>query len=89
MNKDHQLEHLIRMANQIADNYPASGNDEAEKAALVANHLRRFWARSMRDQIATYAQEDGSELNAVALAAILQLKPTQNGRSNLLFPVSN
>lgn len=78
MNEDHQLDHLIRMANQIADNYPASGNDEAARAEQVANHLRRFWARSMRDQLAAYAQANGGELNTIARAAVMRIKTIHN-----------
>ena len=39
-----EIEHLVKMANQIADNFSFHG--DAEKR--TADHLRRFWAPSMR-----------------------------------------
>lgn len=67
---DHtERDHLIIMANQIADNvgYGLSTEQVAEK---VAHHITRFWAPSMRDRISVYVAEDGSALNEPARAAI-------------------
>ena len=35
-----EIEHLVKMANQIADNFSFHGDAEER----TANHLRRFWA---------------------------------------------
>ncbi|MEH6577827.1 MAG: formate dehydrogenase subunit delta [Amphritea sp.] len=66
---NHQLASLIKMANQIASNNTHIG-DETEAAEMVANHLSKFWARSMKQQIIEYKESDGSELLPVASLAI-------------------
>ncbi|MGB0467339.1 MAG: formate dehydrogenase subunit delta [Pontibacterium sp.] len=64
-----QLQQLIHMANQIADNN-RHHDSESEAVLIIANHLKRFWARSMKQQIVAYAQADGDQLNKTARAAI-------------------
>jgi len=68
-----ELNNLIKMINQIADNI-AIGDNEAVTAPKVAAHVRSFWARQMKDKIIDYAICDGEQLNAVAKIAVLQLK---------------
>lgn len=68
----HQLASLIRMANQIADNNRHVG-DDAAVAQVVSNHLSRFWARSMKQQIQAYLKAGGDELSPVVRVAIAQL----------------
>ena len=63
------LERLIVMANQIADNF--SFHDDAVER--TADHLRRFWAPSMRERIAEHARGGGDGLNATARAAVASL----------------
>ena len=67
-----QLGSLIKMANQIADNVPVDLN-EIERIDATANHVQRFWARSMKRQIVDYVRRDGSELSQIAQSAIRQL----------------
>jgi len=67
-----ELNNLIKMVNQIADNI-AIGDNEAVVAPKVTNHLRSFWAKPMKDKIINYATCDGEQLNAVAKIAVLQL----------------
>ena len=67
-----ELDHLIKMINQIADNI-AIGDSDAVTAPKVADHIRRFWARSMKEKIIDYAACDGEQLNAVAKIAVSQL----------------
>ncbi|GGO83656.1 hypothetical protein GCM10011348_27960 [Marinobacterium nitratireducens] len=71
-----QLDTLILMANQIAANNSHYGT-EAEAAERVRNHLKKFWARSMKQQIIDYLQNDGSELSPLARQAIgdLDVRP--------------
>ncbi|NVK41014.1 MAG: formate dehydrogenase subunit delta [Oceanospirillaceae bacterium] len=73
-----QLDTLIHMANQIAANNSHYGS-EAEATARVHSHLTKFWARSMKQQIIDYLQNDGSELSPLARDAIsqLQIRPLQ------------
>ncbi|MEH6569439.1 MAG: formate dehydrogenase subunit delta [Halioglobus sp.] len=67
-----ELDHLIKMINQIADNI-AIGDDEAVTAPQVANHINKFWARPMKEKIIDYAANDGEQLNDVAKIAVSQL----------------
>ena len=69
---DQQLRNLIKMINQISDNNLHHG-DEVEAAEVVATHIRKFWARSMKQQISAYATSDGAELNAVSRLAVERL----------------
>jgi formate dehydrogenase subunit delta len=71
-----QLDSLIHMANQIADNNSHYGT-EAEAAERVAAHIRKFWARSMKQQIIDYLQNDGSQLRPLARIAIAQMMTTR------------
>ncbi|MFC6672155.1 formate dehydrogenase subunit delta [Marinobacterium aestuariivivens] len=67
------LDTLIHMANQIAANNSHYGS-EAEAAERVRVHLKKFWARSMKQQIIDYLHEDGSQLSPIAQAAIAKLE---------------
>lgn len=67
---DQQLQHLVRMVNQIAAN---QHGDEAQAAEQVATHLKKFWARSMKRQIIDYAETDGSELSPISRLAVARL----------------
>ena len=63
---------LIHMVNQIAENNQYNG---LEKAALVTSvHLQKFWARSMKEDIKEYLQNDGGGLSDTSKAAIILLK---------------
>ncbi|NKB32300.1 MAG: formate dehydrogenase [Pseudomonadales bacterium] len=69
---DTELNHLIKMANQISDN--VSHKDSPEVAAQrIANHMTRFWAPSMKDKIIQYAENGGSELKELTRLAVEQL----------------
>jgi hypothetical protein len=41
------VQRLVKMANQIADNF----GFHDDTVARTADHLRRFWAPSMRDKL--------------------------------------
>ena len=64
-----ELEHLIKMINQIADNFAVSEPDD-KSATNVATHIKKFWAPSMIDIITGYAQNDGDGLNPLAIKAL-------------------
>lgn len=66
---DSPLQHLIHMGNQIADNN-TNYHEEAEAVQIVVTHMKRFWARSMKQDIIAYAKADGSELNTIAKKAV-------------------
>ncbi|BES69549.1 hypothetical protein RE428_05670 [Marinobacter nanhaiticus D15-8W] len=67
-----QLHHLIKMINQISTNL--DHGDKHKAAEAVAAHIKKFWARSMKQQIIEYEDIDGSELNQVSRLAVAQLK---------------
>ena len=67
-----ELEHLIKMINQIASNI-AIGEDEEVAAAKVADHVKRFWAKSMKQQITAYVEDGGDQLQPAASNAVRQL----------------
>jgi len=64
-----EVERLVKMANQIADNL--SFHDDAVER--VADHLQRFWAPSMRGKLADYAATGGAGLKPVVRDAIKRL----------------
>ncbi len=66
---DVEVEHLIKMINQIADNVAIGESDDMTADKLVA-HIKRFWARSMIEMIIKYAGSDGEKLQPVAKKAI-------------------
>ena len=73
---DPQLRSSIRMLNQIAANQRHFANDD-QAAEAVAAHLKKFWARSMKQQMVEFvAAGGGSELSPIALQAIGKLGPS-------------
>ena len=64
------LENLIRMANQIARNFEAQGQEAAVTA--TAEHIRKFWAPRMRAAVQQHIEQDaGPGLSEIALQAFL------------------
>ena len=62
---------LVKMANQIADNF--SYGDEEKAVAGVLDHVTRFWTLDMKQQIIAHQREGNTGLNDVAAAAITAL----------------
>lgn len=76
---DTELQHLVKMINQISVNIAANiattaSAENDEPAVQVADHLQRFWARSMRQIIISYADSDGEGLSVVSKQAIVRLQ---------------
>lgn len=66
-----QTQSLVHMANQIAVNLQHGPGGEREAAERVANHLRRFWSRGMREKLIEYAaSDDCTDLNLVNRMAV-------------------
>jgi formate dehydrogenase subunit delta len=65
-----ELAHLVDMANDIARNF--SFNPDA--TVRIADHLRRFWAPSMRRKIADHVAAGGTGLADNAIEAIKSLE---------------
>jgi len=56
---DSELQHLIKMANQIADNF----SFHEDQVARIADHIQRFWAPSMSTLLRNHIEIDGSGVN--------------------------
>ena len=67
---------IVRMANQIAANFHHYPFDEA--VAGITDHLRMFWAPSMRTLLLGYLDEE--ELDPLAVAAAKALLDMQQSR---------
>jgi len=52
------IQRLISMANQIGDFYESYPN-QSHAQKDIAEHINKFWALSMRKQIAQYVTEQG------------------------------
>lgn len=65
-----KIEHLVAMANQIGDFFK-SFPDQSQAKKDIAQHLERFWASSMRDQILTHViEQNGDGLKPIVRDAI-------------------
>jgi formate dehydrogenase subunit delta len=62
------VERLIYMANQIARNFAAQGEDEA--AAATADHIDKFWDPRMRKQLLDHGEVGLCPIAARAMAAL-------------------
>ena len=60
---------LVRMANQIADNFDF-GSDRDKSVAGVADHLTRFWTLDMKQSICEQSRNGNIGLNEIAAAAV-------------------
>jgi formate dehydrogenase subunit delta len=73
-------EKLVRMANQIADNFDY-GSDRNRAVDGVLDHLTRFWTPEMKQAIVEYQRKgpsgaqssDDSGLNEIASGAVVKL----------------
>ena len=63
------IDQLIKMANQIAENF--SYHDD--QVARTADHIRRFWAPQMRTRLAEHVEGGGAGLTEAAEAALGQV----------------
>ncbi len=67
-----ELDHLIKMANQIALNI-GLGASEDETVDRVVKHINLFWAPAMREKICDNMQTSAGQLNSVAIKALVQI----------------
>ena len=66
------IEHLVKMANDIAAFFAAEP-DQVKAAEDIAAHLRRFWDPRMRKQIVEFAASGGHGLSALGLEGVHRL----------------
>ena len=67
-----EVENLVKMANQIADNF--SFHEDA--VDRIADHLKRFWAPSMREALSADCAAGGGDLNPGVREALDKLGGT-------------
>jgi formate dehydrogenase subunit delta len=72
------VEKLVKMANQIAANSDY-GSDKDKVAAVVADHLTRFWTPAMRVAIIEGHKKNLVELSPVAARAVEKLVMPTSG----------
>jgi formate dehydrogenase subunit delta len=63
------LEHLVRMANQIEANYRAEP-DRILAIDSIGSHIKRFWDPRMRKQIVALCESGGEGLGDTVKQAI-------------------
>lgn len=73
-----QIEHLVKMANEIALNLGA-GRDDAAAARGTVNHLSRFWTPDMRRQLLEFWHDGGAVTPVVASALEILNEADRNG----------
>ena len=71
-----QINHLVKMANQIALNMAAWGDEEAV-AALTGEHIEKFWTRAMREQLLDFWRAGGEDLCPVVCRALASMDETK------------
>lgn len=68
-----QIDHLVKMANQIALNMAAWG-DEQDVAHMTGEHLRKFWTPDMCRQLIDYRQSGGEGLSPVVQIVVASME---------------
>lgn len=69
---EQQLNNLIKMLDQIIANNLHHGDDD-KVTDVAADHLQKFWARSMKQQVIAYANENPAGLSELSLQTINKL----------------
>jgi len=64
-----EVEQLVKMINQIADNF--SFHDDA--VDRVTDHVQRFWAPSMQEKLIKFVRSGGADLRPAAQEALKRL----------------
>jgi formate dehydrogenase subunit delta len=64
-------EHMVHMANQIADFFAAYPREQAIEG--IADHLKKFWEPRMRKELFDYVDKGGAGLEELVLASVKKL----------------
>jgi formate dehydrogenase subunit delta len=75
------IDHMVKMANQIADFFDSEMGSEAPSA--IALHISRYWDPRMRRHIIEHVRGGGAGLFASAAAAIRSLPPVKETRQTI------
>ena len=65
-----EIDQLVKMANQIADNFAF----HEDAAARVADHIQRFWAPSMRQKLRELARTGDERIKPRVKQALERLE---------------
>lgn len=68
-----QIEHLVKMAHQIALNFSDWG-DQDLVVAKTGEHLQKFWTPAMLHQLLEYWRSDSGELSPVVCSALASIE---------------
>ncbi|MEM1114438.1 MAG: formate dehydrogenase subunit delta [Pseudomonadota bacterium] len=68
-----EVQHLVKMANQIALNV-APQDDVELLAAKLHDHIQRFWTTAMREQLVQHGKAGGEGCHP-AVMRMLELDP--------------
>lgn len=71
---------IIRMANDIANNWQVFGDDEP--IAMIAEHINKFWSPPMREKLIRLIESNPYEFNRL----VVDSKP--NIRHTVLNPIT-
>ncbi|KAA1194144.1 formate dehydrogenase subunit delta [Pseudohalioglobus sediminis] len=74
-----QIDHLVKMANQIALNF-GEQRDLSRAAQCTAEHLEKFWTRAMREQLSAYADAGGEDLSPAVRLVFAGQSDTQGSQ---------
>lgn len=70
------VDHLVTMANQIADFFISEASEEAAPKE-IAGHITKFWAPRMRARFIEHVANGGAGLRPAAAAAAGLLAPVK------------
>jgi len=78
-----QIDHLVKMANQIVLNMAPWGDEQAV-AAKTAEHLEKFWTAAMREQLLNHCRHSADDLSPVVTLALTMIEPTAKTEEDAL-----
>jgi len=67
-----QISHLVKMANAIALNMAAWGDEQAV-AIKTGEHIEKFWTRAMREQLLDFWRAGGEDLRPVVCRVLASM----------------
>lgn len=74
------IEHLVKMANQI-ESFFRSSPDRETAVAGIESHIKRFWEPRMRKAIIAHVESGGQGLGELATAAVKRCAPPPEKRT--------
>jgi formate dehydrogenase subunit delta len=82
---DQQVNNLIKMLDQIIANNRHHGDDD-KVTDVAADHLHKFWARSMKQQVIECANENPEALSGLSRMTIGKLAGAADSKESLPHP---